>query len=70
MVLGAAGIGAQGATARKVQSARLADLRVESPASSHNLQAFAQLQYSNSSLVGAAGSYHYVMGRLGITVRF
>ena len=69
MVLGAAGYGAQRATGGEWQSARLAEVRVESPRSEHNLRVFGHLQYSNNSLSGA-GNYDYVMGRLGITARF
>lgn len=70
MYLAAFGYGAQKATGGSWQAARLADLRVESPQSSRRLQAFGQLQYSNNSLVGASGGYHYVVGRVGITKRF
>jgi hypothetical protein len=69
MVLGAAGYGAQRATGGHWQSARLADLRVESPRGMQGLRLFGQVQYSNNSLSGA-GNYHYVMGRFGITARF
>jgi hypothetical protein len=69
MYLAALGYGAQKATGSQWHAARLADLRVESPASSHGLQAFAQVQYSNTSLSGGGGDYHYVMGRLGLTLR-
>ncbi|HEX6785396.1 MAG TPA: hypothetical protein VF098_12195 [Sphingomicrobium sp.] len=69
MYLVAGGYGAQKATGSGWQGARLASLRVESPASSKRLQAFIEVQYSNSSLVGAAGNYHYVMGRIGLTRR-
>jgi hypothetical protein len=70
MVLIAGGYGAQKATGSSWQAARLADLRIESPASSKRLHAFAQIQYSNSSLTGAAGNYNYVLTRLGLTSRF
>lgn len=69
MYLAALGYGAQKATASKWQSARFADLRVESAARSRKLHAFAEVQYSNSSLVGAAGNYDYVVGRVGLTAR-
>lgn len=69
MVLGAVGYGAQKATGGSWQSARLADLRVESPQSSRDLRLFAQLQYSNNSLSGA-GNYHYGVARFGLTKRF
>lgn len=66
----AVGYGAQKATASGWAAARLADLRIESPASSKSLQAFVQGQYSNSSLIGAAANYNYFVGRLGLTRRF
>ena len=69
MYLLALGYGAQKATGSHWQSARLADLRIESPARSNRLQAFAQLQYSNNSLNQGGGGYHYVSGRLGLTIR-
>lgn len=69
MYLLAVGYGAQKATTSRWQGARLADLRIESPRSARNLQAFAQIQYSNNSLTGAAGSYNYVVARLGLTKR-
>lgn len=69
MYLVALGYGAQKATGSGWQSARLADLRLESPASSHKIHAFAEFQYSNNSLVGAAANYNYVVGRLGLTTR-
>lgn len=69
MYLVALGYGAQKATGSHWQSARLVDLRIESPARSNKLQAFAQLQYSNNSLNQGGGGYHYVAGRLGLTVR-
>ena len=69
MVLGAAGYGAQRATGGHWQSARLAELRVESPRGMQGLRLFGQVQYSNNSLSGA-GNYDYVMGRLGVTARF
>jgi hypothetical protein len=67
MYLGALGFGAQHATNSGWQSARLADFRVESPRSANGFRAFAQVQYSNSSLSGA-GDYHYIMTRAGITM--
>ena len=69
MVLGAAGYGAQRATGGDWQSARLAELRLESPRGMQGLRLFGQVQYSNNSLSGA-GNYDYVMGRAGITARF
>lgn len=69
MYLAALGYGAQKATGSRWQAARLADLRIESPAHSRKLQAFVQLQYSNNSLNAGAGNYHYVLARLGLTAR-
>jgi hypothetical protein len=69
MYLLALGIGGQKATGATWQAARLADLRIESPARARKLQAFAQVQYSNNSLTGGARGYHYVLARLGLTVR-
>jgi hypothetical protein len=69
MYLVALGYGAQKATGSHWQDARFADLRIESPPSSGRLQAFGQVQYSNQSFSGAAGDYHYVMARVGLTVR-
>ena len=69
MYLGAVGLGAQHATNSGWQSARLAELRIESPRGAHGFRAFGQVQYSNSSLSGA-GDYHYLMTRIGVTARF
>lgn len=69
MYLIALGYGVQRATGSHWQAARLADLRLESPRSSRRLQAFAELQFSNNSLVGAAGNYNYAVARLGLTTR-
>ena len=69
MYLGAIGLGAQRATNSGWQSARLAELRIESPRGAQGFQAFGQVQYSNSSLSGS-GDYHYVMTRVGLTARF
>ena len=69
MVLIAAGYGAQMASHSSLEAARLADLRLESPGSSKRLHAYAQLQYSNSSLLGAASNYSYIVGRVGLTKR-
>ncbi len=69
MYLAALGDGFQKATGSGLQNARLVDLRIESPARSRRLQAFAALQYSNNSLTGGAGNYHYVLARAGLTAR-
>jgi hypothetical protein len=69
MYLVALGEGAQKGSGSRWESARLADLRIQSPARSAKLQAFAQLQYSNNSLTGGAGHYHYVVARVGLTTR-
>lgn len=71
MYLAALGYGGQKATGSGWQSARLVDLRIESPVRGRGFQAFAGLQYSNNSLSqGGGGGYHYVAGRVGITARF
>ena len=70
MYLVALGYGAQKAAGTGWQSARLVDLRVESPARGRNLQAFAGLQYSNNSLSQGGGGYHYVAARAGLSARF
>jgi hypothetical protein len=69
MILGALGLGAQKATGAGWQSARLADLRIESPARSNRLQAFLQVQYSNNSLNQGGGGYYYVAARAGLTAQ-
>jgi hypothetical protein len=69
MYVAALGYGAQKATGSRWQAARLADLRIESPARSRKLQAFVQLQYSNNSLNANARNYHYVLARVGLTAR-
>ncbi|WP_308514441.1 hypothetical protein [Sphingomonas flavescens] len=69
MYLAAVGYGIQKATGSHRQSAQLVDLRMESPARSNRLQAFAQLQYSNNSLNEGGGGYRYLSGRLGLTLR-
>jgi hypothetical protein len=69
MYLLAVGYGAQKATGANWQGARLLDLRIESPARSRRLQAFAQLQYTNNSLTQGPGNYHYVLARMGVTAR-
>lgn len=69
MYLAAAGYGLQKASGSEWESARLFDLRVESPASSEALTAFGEVQYSNNSLNGGMGDYHYLLVRLGVTVR-
>jgi len=65
----AGGYGAQYAKGSGWQESRFADLRVESPANSHKLTAFAQLQYSNTSITGGL-NYDYVLGRLGVSFGF
>ena len=70
MYLIALGYGTQKASASHWQVARLADLRLESPTSTKRMHAFAEFEYSNNSLVGAAGNYNYVVGRVGGTTRF
>jgi len=70
MYLVALGYGVQKATGTGWQSARLADLRIESPQRGRGFQAFAGLQYSNNSLSQGGGGYHYVAVRAGLTARF
>ena len=70
MYLVALGYGGQKATGTGWQSARLADLRIESPQRGRGFQAFAGLQYSNNSLSQGGGGYHYVAVRAGLTSRF
>jgi len=70
MYLAALGYGGQKATGTGWQSARLVDLRVESPLRARKFQAFANVQYSNNSLNQGGGGYHYVAARAGVTARF
>lgn len=65
----AAGYGAQHATGSGWSESRFADARIESPVRARRLNAFAQLQYSNTSVTGGL-DYDYVSGRLGLTVGF
>ncbi len=69
MILGAAGYGAQTAAGSGWQSARLAEVRFESPRGARDFRAFGHLQYSNNSL-GGAGDYHYLSARFGLTKSF
>ena len=69
MVLAAAGVGGQKNTGSKWTAARFGQLRAESPRTSRNFEAFAELLYTNDSISGGTG-YDYVMGRAGLTVRF
>jgi len=69
MFLAAGGIGAQHSTGSKWQAARLGQLRIESPMSSSDLTAFAELTYTNDSISGGT-NYDYLMGRAGFTFRF
>jgi hypothetical protein len=68
MVLGAAGIGRQRSTGAGWTSARLAQLRLESPRSARNLDVFGELLYTNDSISGGT-SYDYIMARAGVTLR-
>lgn len=70
MYLVAVGYGVQKANGTRWQDARLADMRIESPANSRRLQAFGQLQYTNNSLSGGASDYHYFMTRVGLSAGF
>lgn len=69
MLLGAAGFGGQRATGSGWTTARLAEVRIESPRGVRGFRAFGQVQYSNNSLNGS-GDYHYVMARAGVTAAF
>jgi hypothetical protein len=69
MFLLAGGYGAQKATGSDWHPSRYADLRVESPVHSRKFNAFAQVQYSNTSNTGGL-DYNYVMGSLGLTYGF
>ena len=69
MYLAAGGIGTQHSTGGSWEAARYAQLRVESPRSSRDLDAFAELIYTNDSISGGT-DYDYLMGRVGLTLRF
>ncbi len=69
MYLAAGGIGAQRSTGSKWQLARLLQLRIESPRDSNNMDAFAEVVYSNDSIVGGL-NYDYLQGRAGLTIAF
>lgn len=69
MYLIAGGYGAQNSTGSDWQPARFFQFRLESPRSLRKLDAFADVSYSNDSLVGGL-NYDYVQGRLGVTVGF
>lgn len=68
MFLAAGGIGMQQSTGSGWSTARLGQLRLESP-SSRNLDAFAEVLYTNDSISGGT-DYDYVMGRAGLTFAF
>jgi hypothetical protein len=67
--LATGGYGAQRSTGGGWQPARLLQLRVESPRSSKRIDAFAELVYSNDSIVGGL-NYDYLQGRAGLTLAF
>lgn len=69
MYLAAVGFGAQRSTGSDWQPARFAQLRVESPRSARRLDAFAEVVYTNDSIVGGL-NYDYLQGRLGVTMVF
>jgi hypothetical protein len=65
----AGGYGVQTATGAGWQEARFAELRIESPRRSRDIDVFLELQYSNTSLTGGL-DYDYVVGRMGLTFAF
>ena len=69
MYLAVGGIGAQHSTGGNWQSARYAQLRLESPQSSHKLDVFLEITYSNDT-ISAGPNYDYLASRSGVTLRF
>lgn len=69
MYLAAGGLGMQQSTGSTWQPARFAQIRIESPRSSKRLDAFAEVVYTNDSIVGGL-NYDYLQGRLGVTMVF
>lgn len=69
MYLVAGGYGAQNSTGSGWQPARYFQFRMESPRSLRKLDAFAEIVYTNDSLVGGF-SYDYLQGRMGVTMVF
>lgn len=69
MYLVAGGYGAQNSTGSDWQPARFFQFRLESPRSSRKLDAFAEVIYTNDSLVGGT-NYDYLQGRVGVTMIF
>lgn len=69
MYLAAGGFGAQKSTGSSWQPARFLQLRVESPRFAKRIDAFAEVVYSNDSIVGGQ-NYDYLQGRAGLTMAF
>ena len=69
MLLAAGGIGGQRSTGAGWTAARFAQLRAESPRSVHDFDAFAEVIYTTDSISGGT-NYDYLMGRVGVTLRF
>lgn len=69
MYLAAGGYGTQRNTGSGWQPARFLQLRVDSPRSAKGIDAFAELIYSNDSIVGGL-NYDYLQGRAGLTLAF
>ena len=69
MFLAAGGFGAQKSTGSSWQPARFLQLRIESPRSSKLFDVFAEVVYSNDSIVGGL-NYDYLQGRAGLTFAF
>lgn len=69
MYLAAGGLGVQRSTGSNWQPARFVQLRIESPRSSKKIDAFAEVAYSNDSIVGGL-NYDHLQGRAGLTIAF
>lgn len=69
MYLVAGGYGAQTSTGSNWQPARYFQFRMESPRSVRKLDAFAEVVYTNDSLVGGL-NYDFLQGRLGLSMVF
>jgi hypothetical protein len=69
MFLAAGGVGLQHSTGARWSMARFGQLRLESPGSARNVQAFAEVVYTNDSISGGT-DYDYLMGRAGLTLAF
>ncbi|MBH5321811.1 hypothetical protein [Aurantiacibacter sediminis] len=69
MFLAAGGVGAQNSGGGEWSVARYGNFRLESPRGRRDLNAFAEIIYSNNSITGGT-DYDYVMGRAGVTFGF